>query len=143
MVSKVPPNKTPVAQDVFTYCTRCKIETHHVVMSHLKGYVSKVKCRDCGSEHKYRGAPPGPKKPKKPSSSKPQKTAIEASIEYRELMNEHGSKDPIGYAISKTFALHDIIQHKVFGKGIVTQVLPQKIEVLFQDSVKLLVCNKM
>lgn len=143
MVSKVPPNKTPVAQDVFTYCTRCKIMTNHVVVSQLDGYVSKVKCHDCQSFHKYRGGPPEPKKAKKSSAAKPKKTAIEASIEYRELMNEHGSKDAVDYGISKAFSEHDIISHKVFGKGIVIKVLPQKVEVLFQDSVKLLVCNKM
>ncbi len=47
-------NRTPVAQDLVTRCTRCKLELSHVVVVHnLEGIVDRVKCKTCGSEHKF------------------------------------------------------------------------------------------
>ena len=53
-------DRTPVAQNMMTTCTRCKMELKHVVVFHgMDGIVKKVKCLTCGSEHKY---PPDRKK---------------------------------------------------------------------------------
>lgn len=37
------------------------------------------------------------------------------------------------YAISTTFAKHDLLSHSKFGRGIVTLVEGSRVEVLFQD----------
>ena len=58
-------DRTPVARDLVTRCTRCKLELSHVVIFHnQEGIVEKVKCKTCGSEHKYR-----PDKKKAPSKA--------------------------------------------------------------------------
>jgi len=47
-------DRTPVAQNVITMCTRCERELNHVVVAHdATGIVETVKCNTCGSEHKY------------------------------------------------------------------------------------------
>ncbi|MBW2561292.1 MAG: hypothetical protein JRE40_10625, partial [Deltaproteobacteria bacterium] len=47
-------DRTPVAQNIATRCTKCKMELNHTVISHtMEGIVARVKCRTCGSEHKY------------------------------------------------------------------------------------------
>jgi hypothetical protein len=49
------PDRTPVAHDVYTYCTKEKHETWHVVRNHnASGIVERVVCKACGSEHKYK-----------------------------------------------------------------------------------------
>ena len=48
-------DRTPVAQNVVTMCTKCKMLLDHVVVFHnAEGIVDRVKCRTCGTEHKYR-----------------------------------------------------------------------------------------
>ena len=47
-------DRTPVAQNIITMCTKCEMELNHVVVAHnAEGIVEKVKCHTCGSEHKY------------------------------------------------------------------------------------------
>ena len=58
-------DRTPVAKDLVTRCARCNLELSHVVVVHnLEGVVDRVKCKTCGSEHKYR-----PNKKKAPSKA--------------------------------------------------------------------------
>ena len=48
-------DRTPVAQNVITMCTKCDMELNHVVIAHnAEGFVEKVKCHTCGTEHRYR-----------------------------------------------------------------------------------------
>jgi len=48
----------------------------------------------------------------------------------------------VKYKITAVFAIGDLIEHKSFGAGIVNQLLgPTKVEVLFEDGLKKLVCN--
>ncbi|MBW1982904.1 MAG: hypothetical protein JRJ12_17015 [Deltaproteobacteria bacterium] len=48
----------------------------------------------------------------------------------------------LAYSLDGKFAVGDIIRHAVFGPGIVArQLSPKKIEVVFQDSKKVLVMN--
>ena len=61
-------DRTPVAQNVITMCTKCEMELNHVVVAHDKGgVVERVKCQTCGSEHKYR---PDKKRAPKKSAKK-------------------------------------------------------------------------
>ncbi len=44
-------DRTPVAQNVVTKCTKCEMELDHVVVAHdAMGIVERVKCHTCGSE---------------------------------------------------------------------------------------------
>ena len=61
-------DRTPVAQNVITMCTKCEMELNHVVVAHdAGGIVERVKCHTCGSEHKYR---PDKKRATKKTSKK-------------------------------------------------------------------------
>ena len=44
------------------YCSRCKLETNHAVVSLVNGEPVKVHCRTCFFEHNYRIGKPVPKK---------------------------------------------------------------------------------
>ena len=49
----------------------------------------------------------------------------------------------IPYKTSKKFSEQDVIKHKTFGIGLVTrQVTEKKIEVMFEESTKLLICGQ-
>ena len=49
---------------------------------------------------------------------------------------------PVPYSMKASFGEGDIIDHKTFGKGIVTETSFERIEVLFQDGIKTLAADK-
>ena len=141
-------DRTPVAKDLVTRCARCNLELSHVVVVHnLEGVVDRVKCKTCGSEHKYR--PDKKKAPSKaPNKSKTlkKKHAIakkdDFSKEFEKLAEKFKGKEPVTYSISGSFKTDDVIDHKTFGMGIVRNVSFQKMEVLFSEGLRLLACDR-
>ncbi len=135
-------DNTPVAGYIVTRCTKCKLELGHVVVSHNKiGVVNKVKCHTCGSEHKYYSEKKKVERKKKIVSAKKKKVNSDA-VKYVRLLEQNKDKAAIPYGISGTFNLHDIIDHKTFGKGVVSEVHDRKIEVLFETKKCILACNR-
>jgi hypothetical protein len=39
--------------DIDAYCTKCKLNLEHFVLAIVAGAVVKVKCKTCGSIHKF------------------------------------------------------------------------------------------
>ena len=136
-------DKTPVAGAIMTRCTKCKLELRHVVISHNKdGIVAKVKCNTCGNEHKYY---PEKKrlaaKKKKEEAAKVAKQTREAK-KYALLLEQNQGKKAKTYCMSENYNDNNVIDHKTFGKGIITKVNYQKMDVLFETGFRLLACNK-
>jgi hypothetical protein len=64
------------------------------------------------------------------------------SIDYAALMERQGSRKPVKYSIKKAYTDGDYMSHPSFGAGYVLNVLPpHKMEVLFEESKKLLACG--
>lgn len=136
-------DRTPVAQDLVTMCTRCGLELAHVVVFHnLQGIVERVKCKTCGSEHKYhpteKTAPAKTLKPKKRTVPKKKDFAKE----FGKLAEKFKGKESIAYNMSESFKTDDAIDHKTFGRGIVTSVSYEKMEVAFSEGPRILACNR-
>lgn len=136
-------NRTPVARDLVTRCTRCKLELSHVVVVHNEeGIVDRVKCKTCGSEHKYR-----PDKKKAPAKTpKKKKRAVtkeeDFAKEFEKLAEKFKGKESVNYSMSGSFKKDEVIAHKTFGMGIVTSVSYQKMEVAFSEGPRLLACER-
>ena len=134
-------DRTPVAQSVFTMCTKCEMELNHVVVAHdMGGIVERVKCLTCGSEHKYRPAKKrATKRTVKKSVNPPQ---VDFKKTYEELAEKVKDKKSLPYSMSGSFKNEDVIQHKTFGMGIVISASHDKMEVAFSDGPRILVCNR-
>ncbi len=146
------PDRTPVAKELWTYCTKEKIDTWHVVMFHnAKGIVEKVKCKSCSSEHKYKSAKvkelakaatPSTllRRAQATANSRPTHAAPSAALEstWFDAMKKWGDKPIAEFNPSTSFAIGDVFRHEVFGKGIVQSRRENKIEVLFQVGMKTL-----
>ena len=148
------PDKTPVAKDVFTYCTKEKTNTWHVVMAHnAVGIVERVKCKACSSEHKYKRQNPLVVKASSSGSSFVRKvgqtslsaatkssTASSASLEDTWLagLKKWGEKPVLPYAPDQHYLVSDVVNHQVFGKGVVQSRRENKIDVLFKVGLKTL-----
>jgi hypothetical protein len=102
-----------------------------------------VKCHTCGTTHQYR-APKGVTEPPKKKTSK--KAAAEAASatsiadEWKKMIAQNQASPQKKYTPKGAFLLGDRIQHSSFGEGIVQKIIyPNKIEVLFETDVKLLI----
>jgi hypothetical protein len=166
--SQIHPDKTPVAQEVKTYCTREKTDTFHIVMNHDRmGYVDRVKCKACGSEHKYKktvvkatvSSTPktafvrsnsgtlmvNPAAPKSSSASKgASRGSGSAQLEDSWFLKikKWGEKPVRDYNPQENFDLNEVFKHEVFGKGAVQTRRENKIDVLFQVGLKTLPSKK-
>ena len=137
-------DRTPVAQILVTQCTRCKLPlTHMVVLHNSEGIVERVQCRTCGSEHKYY---PDKKKTARKPAAKPKAGAKsrkpDAEKVFEKLAGKFQDKEPVPYSMQGSYKMDDVIQHKTFGKGFVTEVSYRKIEVAFADASRMLVCDR-
>jgi hypothetical protein len=134
-------DRTPVAQNVITICTKCGMELNHVVVAHNgEGFVEKVKCHTCGTEHRYH---PDKKRTTRNTSKKSIST-LEADLTktFEKLAEKFKGKKPLPYTMSGSFKNHDVIDHKTFGVGIVIGASHDRMEVAFSDGLRILVCNR-
>lgn len=134
-------DRTPVAQNVITVCTKCEMELDHVVVAHnAAGIVERVKCHTCGGEHKYR---PDKKRATKKTSVKQISTKeVDSRETFERLAQKFKEKKPLPYRMSGSFKNDDVIDHRTFGMGIVISASHDKMEVAFSDGPRILVCNR-
>jgi hypothetical protein len=134
-------DRTPVAQNVITMCTKCDMELNHVVVAHnAEGFVEKVKCHTCGTEHRYR---PDKKRSTTKNSKKSISTLeVDLTKSFEKLAEKFKDKKRLPYSMSGSFKNEDVIDHKTFGVGIVISASSDKMEVAFSDRPRVLVCNR-
>jgi hypothetical protein len=151
----VHPDKTPVAQEVKTYCTREKTDTFHLVMNHDRlGFVDRVKCKACGSEHKYKRQ----SVLKKPAAAPPRTIMVRTAAgaltpqakvekkgagalleeEWFQKIKKWGAKPVKEFSVDEHFTVGEVLNHSVFGKGVVQTRRENKVDVLFQAGLKTL-----
>jgi hypothetical protein len=136
------PDKTPVAADLFTYCTKEKTETWHVVRNHdAKGIVERVICKSCGSEHRYKKAESTLSSSrvvvKRAPSSSPKSTE-DAQASWFRGIKKWGDRAPLSFDPAQSFSVGDVVEHAVFGKGVVQTRRENKVDVLFNSGTKTL-----
>jgi hypothetical protein len=83
-------------------------------------------------------------RPREKTGRSRDKSASRASSEWNTVMKEMPPEvSPRPYRISDSYGDAEFIEHPVFGTGRVLQVLgSQRIQVIFRDGRKVLVCNK-
>ncbi|HYG67855.1 MAG TPA: hypothetical protein VD838_09355 [Anaeromyxobacteraceae bacterium] len=130
-----------VGGEVDALCTRCELTLAHTVHAVVDGRPVKVECNTCHAVHRYRGSI-GAKtsKPRaaggagaRPVREKPSVTGFDELLASR-------SGTPIPYSPKRAYAVDEVVDHPVFGRGFVSALRDGgKIEVTFRSDVKLLV----
>lgn len=139
--------KIEAGSEIDSRCLKCKDVTNHTIIAMTDGKIAKVECNVCGGRHNYR-----PAKPETAASAK-QKTTRAASIAsaklakhealHEELVAGRDTADAVPYSLSGCYREGELLDHPTFGLGVVTElVLPDKIEVLFRQESKLLICKR-
>jgi len=137
--------KAAVAQETLSYCTSCKIDLAHLIVSMKGDKIAKVECKTCKKTHAYKEpkgitevAPKKKRASKKSEDGSPSATTIEA--EWEKLMTSHKDAPFKNYAMKGKFILGDKIKHPTFGEGIVGKLIyPNKLEVIFRTDIKVLI----
>jgi hypothetical protein len=157
--------KLKIAGEVDSYCTKCKLDLSHRIISMTGDKPHQVECLTCRSHHLYRrpkSAPPEPSsKPTrsasagssstgraKTGSSVSAKALAAAAAEnarertWEKIVSGKAPADFKPYRVTNTFAYNDLIHHSKFGDGYVVQLLDgKKMEVMFKDGVRTLACG--
>jgi hypothetical protein len=105
---------------------------------HVRAGQEREQGRDLGPKPKSASSRAGT------TSGAPRKSASAAKLEsaWQAAMVRHSAETPLPYAMNNTYKMQDFLEHPVFGRGEVIKVAsPGKIEVLFQDGVKILRCG--
>ena len=136
-------------------CTKCREVLNHRIVAMVEGKVVRVECNTCNGVHNYY-PPPAVKEakaPRKAAVSKPRSTPAvprasrkdPAEVEREEWASLQPTFDhdkALPYDMNGRFNVKRLINHPVFGLGIVKAVIvPNKMQILFKDGIKLLRCQ--
>lgn len=126
--------KEPVGADISSMCTKCRVETLHTIASKVGDQFGKVRCKTCGSLHRYI-------KPGTPVSAPRRKsTKVTPEETWTRCMQSTSSKKKTTYTPSGAYRLDDVIDHSHFGLGVVTLLTAKdKIQVTFKDGPRILI----
>lgn len=135
-------------------CTKCREILNHRIVAMVEGKVVRVECNTCNGVHNYH-APPAVKEAKAartPTASKPRATSATPRVskkdpteiereEWASLQPTFDMEKALPYDMNSRYIAKRLILHPTFGIGIVkTVTVPNKMQVLFKDGIKLLRC---
>ncbi len=120
-------------KSVLSYCTKCKIGLDHEVVSVVGSTVTKVKCRACGSMHKFRD----PATVKRPRMTRRKLANMPPAVLWQAYMAQARGKELL-YNMTGRYRVGDIMVHDKFGKGVVRKLSMNKCLVIFQDKERLM-----
>lgn len=136
-------------------CTRCREILNHRIVAMVEDKVVRVECNTCGGVHNYYPPPTAKearaaKIAKEPSAARasatprsskkdPTESDREEWASLRPTMQIDRAQD---YNMNGAFRVNSLILHPTFGLGFVKLLIaPNKMQVLFQDGIKLLRCQ--
>ena len=127
-------------EDVIAYCTKCKKDLDHVIVTLVGGKVKKVLCKTCEKEHVYK-APKGDKAPaKKKTTAKAKKKKVSPVEEWEMAMEQAKDATVKAYAQDGSFGEGEKVDHSTFGQGLVVKLIsPNKMEVIFEEGSKYMI----
>lgn len=135
------------------HCTKCDLLLAHVVLFEVKGEVSRVKCRTCGTEHKFRGVKSALRKSattiRARSAGASKKITAEKTASAAELQRWQALEKAITsetsvtpYSTDKIYGRGSVIRHDIFGVGFVEKIISDtRLDVLFRDGLKRMAMN--
>jgi hypothetical protein len=129
-----------VGGEVDALCSKCELTLAHTVIAMVGAKPAKVRCNTCQGEHKYRlpagaAAPPGSVVKKKASRPPREKKVL---VTFEEMLAAR-KRPPVPYSLKRRFVVDDVLDHPTFGRGFVSAVRIDKIDVLFSAEPRVLV----
>jgi len=129
-----------VGGEVDAFCTKCELTLAHTVHAVVGGQPVKVECNTCHGVHRYRGATARSSAPRAAGArgEKPARPKAEV-VGFDDLLAARKGT-PRPYSPKQTFAVDEVVDHPLFGRGFVSAVRDGgKVEITFRSDVKLLI----
>ncbi len=80
---------------------------------------------------------------KDPKVTKAKSTkSVDPAKKFERLIKKFKEKKPLHYKMTGSFEKDDLIDHDTFGKGVVIDSAYKRIDVLFSDKQRTLVCDR-
>jgi hypothetical protein len=142
--------KMSAGENIEAHCTRCRTILNHTIVAMVGERVVRVECNTCRGVHNYirekTAELPAPRSSRRKSASVSGKAKKEPGRAEREewdtLRAAMEGKPVQAYEMNGKYRPNDLVEHAVFGLGIVLRVAgPNKMEVCFQSGKKLLRCQ--
>ncbi len=135
---KMAAQKLQVGSDIVYHCTKCDLDLGHTIVAMVGAEPVRVRCNTCRTERNYR-AKKTVEAILRPSSVRPK---IVRPDLYQQKLQDNLMKTPKNYRIDATFEMNDVVIHSKFGKGVVIRLQPpDRVEILFQDESRVLMCK--
>jgi len=127
-----------VGASIEARCTKCRKVTDHTIVAMDDAGPTKLQCNSCSRQHKYRTDAAVKKPVVRGSVNRTDAERREWAV-LRPSMDSAQAKD---YSMTAAYKVKALINHSVFGLGIVQRVLgSQKVAVLFEDGQKTMRCK--
>ena len=137
-----------VGGEVDAFCSRCELMLAHTIHAMLSGKPVKVECNTCHSVHRYRSPPGSGTGARRSTGASAARGASRRDQEhervevsrFEELLAARNVGAAQPYSPKQRFAVGDVIDHSVFGRGFVSGIRDgDKVEITFRSDVKVLV----
>jgi len=128
--------KNSAGKNTTSYCTKCKLNLDHTIMTMDGETIVKVRCKTCGGAHKFKD-PVESLKPRRPRAKKGARAEATTAIIWEAGLAEAKGKER-DYSMATKYRVGDIVNHHIFGKGIVIKLYANKCDMLFKDRERLM-----
>ncbi len=131
-----------VGSEIEAYCTTCKTDALHAVVTLFEGDVRSVQCTICHSTHAYR-PPRGEPDDDVPVPISVRRRHALPEPSWAEAMSQVDPSAATPYALSEVYEEGQVIAHPVFGLGYVSLLVSgTKMEAVFEEGKRMLVYNR-
>ena len=143
----------PVAGKIYIECKKCAAERYHTVLAHTTSTSAKVECEICKSKKTYKLPTAAKRKGNEAGIAALKGAALKrkaASLEAKSNAHKNefntlvaaANGEASAYNMKTKFGANQKVKHSKFGMGVIRSVQPDKIEVVFEDEVRMLVHNR-
>ena len=129
--------------DIDAMCNSCKQELAHVIIAMQSPVLpAQVECKTCRKVHKYRKAKPIKAKSTATKKARNSAKKVEPIVSFDIALCGRTINDALIYSFREPYQEQQLINHKSFGLGIVTEVIDTtKMHVQFRQGNKILAQN--
>ncbi len=130
------PGSNSAGKSVESYCGKCKVNRDHTIMTMDGEALARVRCKMCGSVHRFRDPSVLQKVRKAGAKTIAQEQATAAIVWETGLAAAKGKER--NYDMAASYRVGEIVNHQMFGKGVVLKIHSNKCEMLFKDRERLM-----
>ena len=126
--------KRSAGEQIVSLCTKCRLALDHTIVAMVGETIAKVKCKTCGSIHKFRD----PADAGKPRAARTKEAPAKNTDALWMACMAEASGPERAYEMTAQYQVGDLVLHAIFGRGVVRKIYVKKCDILFQDKERMM-----